>query len=435
MMPHTKKILCLLSIAVFFSGISVGAQTVNVDASKLLARAEISLSPRSGSFVEGSTFQVPILLNTKGKSVNGIEVRVKFDKDKLAIVNPSGGVSIIGIWVEPPGYDNTKGTASYVGVVPNGVTSEAGLIGTITFKAKSPGRAVVSIGSNSKVLLNDGLGTEATLDLGRAEYNLITKAPEGVRIFSQTHPVQSDWYNNDYAVVSWEKEAGVGGFSFMLDDKPGTIPDNTIDTEDTSAVFDKLDDGLWYFHIKAVKGGVWGTIGHFLLRIDTVPPAEFTPTANYLLAATAFVERTLISFSTTDNLSGVSHYEIGVIDKSQPLTKSPVFVQAESPFQVPVSSGGKLQVIVRAIDSAGNIRDKSLDINVPFFVTRFIKDNFAYILLAILLTGFIVLLSHYLFTRHVIRHFRHALKTMKTEENQKTSELRPPDPPSGERRQ
>ena len=125
MMPHTKKILCLLSIAVFFSGISVGAQTVNADASKLLARAEISLSPRSGSFVEGSTFQVPILLNTKGKSVNGIEVRVKFDKDKLAIVNPSGGVSIIGIWVEPPGYDNTKGSASYDGVVRNGVTSEA----------------------------------------------------------------------------------------------------------------------------------------------------------------------------------------------------------------------------------------------------------------------------------------------------------------------
>jgi hypothetical protein len=406
-----RKYFFLLT-CLFFAATSASAQVVDVNASKLTAKIDVSLSPRSGSFVEGSTFQVPILLNTRGRSINGIEVRINFDKNKLTIINPSNGTSIIGVWVEPPGYDNARGTASYVGVVPNGITTEAGLIGVITFKAKTTGLASVSIASNSKILLNDGLGTAATLNLGRAEYSLLTKAPEGVKIYSETHPLEDTWYNSDYAVISWERDQQVSGFSYILDDKPGTIPDNNVDTEGTSKVFDKLEDGLWYFHIKAIKGSVWGTTGHFLLRIDTTAPAEFKPQANYLVAATILVERTLVSFFTTDNLSGIDHYEVGVIDKSQPLTTSPVFVQAESPFQVPIVSGSQLHVIVRAIDQAGNIRDESIEIKVPLVISKFIKDYLVYILLGIILMGIVALLVHYLLGHHIIRYFRLASKIM-----------------------
>ena len=165
MIQIQKKLFSLSLFLLLVTPFFINAQTINVDASKLVARAEVSLSPRSGSFVEGSTFQVSILLNTNGKSVNGIEIMVNFDKDKLSIINPSSGTSIIGVWVEPPGYDNTRGTASYVGVVPNGIVTNSGLVGMITFKAKATGRAVISFNSNSKILLNDGLGTETILDL------------------------------------------------------------------------------------------------------------------------------------------------------------------------------------------------------------------------------------------------------------------------------
>ena len=39
--------------------------------------------------------------------------------------------SIIGVWVEPPAYDNSRGTV--IGVIPNGITTSSGLIGTILF--------------------------------------------------------------------------------------------------------------------------------------------------------------------------------------------------------------------------------------------------------------------------------------------------------------
>jgi hypothetical protein len=400
----------ILAIVIFLFPINflVYAQTVNIDASKLIPREEIFLSPSSGSFVEGSTFEVPIIINTKGFSANSVEVRVNYDKDKLSIVSSSNGVSIIGMWIAPPKYDNTLGTASYIGGIPNGIITNSGVIGTITFKAMKTGRAVVSISPSSKVLLNDGLGTEAILDLRRAEYIIIPKAPEGVRIFSETHPFQSSWYNNNSPVVSWDRDPGVQGFSYILDNEPSTIPDSKINTTDTTKSYEKLGDGLWYFHIKSNKSGVWGATGHFLMRIDTTPPADFKPEANYVLAATALIERSLVSFFTTDNLSGIDHYEVGVINKEDSLTQSPIFVQSESPFQVPVDRAN-LNVIVRAVDNAGNVRDASIGIKAPLLITKLAQNYLMYILIFIIFICLAIVYS-------VILNLKSAGKTKDTNE-------------------
>lgn len=403
---YVKKIFCILFAIYFIFGLPK-ASAENLDVA-------ISISPRTGSFVEGSTFEVPILIDTKGKSINGIEIRINFDKERLSIVNPSSGTSIIGIWVETPGYDNTLGTLSYVGIVPNGVTTQSGLIGTISFKAKKTGSAMISIDSSSKILLNDGLGTEADIDFGSAEYNVLPKSPEGVRIFSETHPVQSDWYNNNSPIISWIKDSNVSGFSFILDNKPNTIPDNTIDSTETTKIFVTLNDGLYYFHIKANKNGMWGSTGHFLMRIDTASPAEFKPETNYLVTEES-KDRTLLSFFTTDNLSGMDHYEVGVIDRNQPLTEFPVFVEAQSPFQVPVYNGSNLEVIVRAIDKAGNVRDETINVKPPFIFAKFFKDYPIYILLGIIFLGLTFFILHFFIGHHVARYIAHVIAILKKE--------------------
>lgn len=418
----------LLGLAIFTASLGVvHAQTLN--ANTLVKRVGVTVSPRTGSFVEGTTFDVPILIDTRGASINGVEIRVQFDKENFAIVRPSGGVSIIGVWVEPPKYDNTKGTASYVGVIPGGITTSSGLVGTMTFKALKTGSGTISINSTSKVLFNDGLGSEAVVDLGRAEYSVIPKAPEGVRVYSETHADQGLWYKNDSPVLSWERDPGMEGFSFELDTNPTTIPDNIAETEDTSTSFEKLKDGLWYFHIKANKKGVWGNTGHFLIRIDTTPPAVFEPQVNYLIAAAVLVDRTLVSFFTTDNLSGIDRYEVGIIDKKQPITTSPVFVQAESPFQVPLTKDGSLEVIVRAVDKAGNTRDVSVDVKAPFFITQFVKDYLVYILLAIILLGIVVLVTHYMVGHHIIRNIKRLRDMIRKEEQSPQVPPQNPQPP------
>ena len=406
-----------LAIFVFFSFIFIpcNANSQTIDASKLVPRVEISLSPTSGSFTEGAVFDVPIILNTKGQNVNGIETRLVFDKDRLMIIKPSSGASIIGVWVEPPKYDNTAGVASYIGVVPNGIMTSSGLIGTVSFKALKAGKANIRISSNSAVLLNDGLGTKSEIDLGRAEYSIVPKSPEGVSVFSETHPFQGSWYNNNSPIISWDRDSGVEGFSFVLDNKPNTIPESVINSNETSKSFENLSDGLWYFHIKAVKRGAWGTTGHFLVRVDTTPPAKFKPEVNYLVAASVLVERTLVSFFTSDNLSGIDHYEVGVIDKAQAVSESPVFTQAESPFQVPLKAGGNLRVIVRAVDKAGNIRDASIDVKPPLILTKFLKDNIVLVLSLIIFLGLFLLITHYFVGHHILRYIQRVFAIAKRE--------------------
>jgi hypothetical protein len=405
----------LFSLALLFPSV-VFAASVTVDASTLVPNVAVSFSPRSGSFEEGSTFQVPIVLDTNGTSINGIEVRLNFDSDRLAIVQASTGQSIVGVWVEPPTYDNTRGTASYVGVIPNGIVTDSGVIGTITFRAKSAGRAVVSVRSDSNILLNDGLGSPATLEKGRAEYVLIPKAPNGASVYSETHPSQSSWYNNNSPVISWETEAGVTGFSYVLDNKPNTIPGNTVSDTGTTKGYENLADGLWYFHIKAFKNGVWGGTTHFLVRIDTTPPARFKPQVNYVVAAVVLVNRTLVSFFTSDNLSGVDHYEVGVIDKSSAPTESPVFVDAESPFQVPSASVSGVTVIVRAIDKAGNVRDESIDVRPPNAIAQFLESYLVWILLLVLALIVLFFGGRYIFGHHVFENMIRALQLVRREE-------------------
>ncbi|MBY0110560.1 cohesin domain-containing protein [Patescibacteria group bacterium] len=415
------KVLTSLLLILLISTPALGQV---IDASTLLPRVSITFSPASGTFTEGSTFEVPITLNTNGLSVNTIEVRVYFDSSKLSIVQPSSDRSIIGLWLEPPSYDNTNGTARYVGSIPNGIVTSSGVIGTITFKAKATGSAVVSLRSDSEALLNDGLGSPARIDAGRGVYSIVPKPPEGLSIFSETHPSQATWYNNPNPVFTWEKAPDVTAFSYVLDSMPNTIPPSIEQTGETVKSYQDLEDGLWYFHVKAYRNGVWGATGHYLVRIDTTPPAAFKPEVNYLLAAAVVVDRALVSFFTTDGLSGIARYEVGVIDKAEPATASPVFVESESPFQVPASSAGGSRVIVRAIDNAGNIRDASVNVSPPLLLGRLIEDYGGYILLGIVILMLLGSLIHYLYGHHVIRHIKRAWALIKREEEEEQAEIK-----------
>ncbi|MCK9351272.1 MAG: hypothetical protein WCT49_04470 [Candidatus Paceibacterota bacterium] len=382
---------------------AVFSESGRIDPATLVPKVIASVSPRAGSFSENSTFEVPILLNTQGARVSRIELRINFDQDKLAIVRQSNGISIIGSWIETPRYDNAKGSASYIGTIPGGINTEAGLIVDITFRALRSGKARVSIDKSSAVFLADGLETEASLDRIDAEYVILRGEQEGTRVVSETHPDQNAWYNNPSPTLSWYASENSEGFNYVFDSKPDTIPSNTIKTKDTAVTFENVSDGLRYFHIKEKKGGIWSGVSHFLIRIDTVPPRRFEPEISSYLALAVFTERALISFHTADNLSGVDHYEVGVIDKDQPETELPAFMRSESPFLVPLKNGADLRVIVRAIDRAGNVRDASIGVRQTNIVSGYVKEHLTAILFGIIFFGFAAFIFHWLFSHRMLR--------------------------------
>ncbi len=393
----------------------LNAQETSLDARTLQPTATVSFSPRTASYVEGSVFEIPVTIDTDGHSVNSMEIIVQFDPKKIAVVKPSGGTSIIGLWIEPPSFDNTKGTVRFLGAIPGGIKANSGIIATITFRALQAGDTTLRFSSESQVLLNDGYGTSVNTTFGRGFYSIATKPPEGVAVFSETHPSPSTWYNNNSPSFSWDQSIPVDGYSYTLDTSPYTVPDNTITSTDSKRGYEGLHDGEWYFHLKARKNGVWGNTTHFHVKIDTAPPAEFTPRVDYIATA-ASLYTGLVSFETTDALSGIHHYEVGALD-SVNTGASPVFIQTESPYRVPTDSKN-MRVIVRAFDAAGNTRDTAVDVNVSTIMALIVQNAWNVGLSAIVIILLALFGIHYLIAHHVLRHMRDAYRYFRKEQTE-----------------
>ncbi|MBU0569135.1 hypothetical protein KKC52_13960, partial [bacterium] len=93
---------------------------------------------------------------------------------------------------------------------------------------------------------------------------------------SPTHPDPAKWEANNSPEFNWKSPAdisGIEGYSYALDRKEGTVPDEKIDTTDNGIAFTGTEDGIWHFHVRAKdRAGNWSEPVHYQVRIDISPP-------------------------------------------------------------------------------------------------------------------------------------------------------------------
>ena len=334
----------------------------------------LRLSPASGSFILGSTFDVSVIVNTQGEAINTIEVELLFPPDKLQIASPSLGKSIVQIWANPPTFSNQEGRIYFIGGIPSpGITTSEGIVQSFTFRVVSPGEATISFGDNNAVLANDGLGTDVLQQTSPGSFRLILPPAQGPSIFSPTHPEEGRWYRDPNPILKWNSVSQSEGFSYAIDHDPNTAPDTTIDSFDAEATFAGLDSGIWYFHVRQKAGGSWGGVSHYFLNIDTGVPAAFKVSASP--SARTSSKSPILRFFTTDTLSGFDHFEIKVVPLKNGPGESTFFFEASSPYQLSSLSPGRYEVIVRAVDVAGNSRDESITLTILSSVFQFISPE------------------------------------------------------------
>jgi len=334
--------------------------------------ATLSLSPSTGTFSIGSTFDVSILLNTEGQSINALSASISFPPDMLQVVSPSTGKSVIGVWTANPKLDNRLGKIEIEGGIPGGVNASNALVSTITFRVKSVGDAVVRFKDDSKVLLNNGLGTNALTQTSNAVYKFKLPPPAGPIVVSDTHPDQSLWYSSSTVSLKFLNDSGsVAGYSYVVSEDPITNPDDISEGIKNSVAYANVADGVHYFHIKALREGVWGGVTHFAVKVDSLSPADFKiDIAPYSRTST---RQPIIQFTTTDALSGVDHYDLKLVPLSggAGLTEDDgrLFIESISPYTPSPLSLGSYDVIVRAYDKSGNYREvvERMNITTPVF--------------------------------------------------------------------
>lgn len=358
------------------------------------AGVNLSFSPNQGQYLTDSTFDISLLINTNGQAINALELYISFPADKLQIVSPTNGNSFISFWVAGPSYSNVNGTMTFQGGLPNpGITTSAGVVSTVKFRAKSAGRAVVKYQANSKVLANDGSGSSLPVTSGQAVIDITAAPPGGPVVTSSSHENPGVWYANPTFIANWES---VGNqYSYVFDQSATTTPDEIAETTGSSITESVKNDGLWYFHIRAKNNGVWGTTTHFSFKVDTTPPAKFNISRDTPTIRTG--ERGIFSFLTTDSASGVDHYEVRIISQSGNSAEATTFIEATSPFQLPKLADGRYRLIVRATDLAGNSIEQSIDFDVGVTATgpissRPLLNNPVLINIALIMSIFLLLI-------------------------------------------
>lgn len=322
------------------------------------ASATLSLSPSSSSVKVGSSVTVTAYINTGGDRINAAEATINYPADLLQYVSNSTGGSIFTFWTSPPSSSSTA-TSFGGGLATPGYEGTRGKIISLSFKAKKQGTANLSI-TGGKILADDGYGTNIFAGGNGTSITIGTTpppppaGPSSPRLSSPSHPNQSAWSKNKNVEFTWTAGRGNTGYGFTFDHSATGEPSIASPQNITKKNYDNVEDGIWYFHLKAkVDTGSVATV-HYKVQIDTTPPKEFTLTVNQDGGLTN--PTPTITFAASDDLSGIDRYEAKIDNGA-------VFVPvsgAQLPFQKP----GKHTIIVYAYDKAGNMRESTATFKV-----------------------------------------------------------------------
>jgi hypothetical protein len=339
-------------IAIALAGILVSVLPINQ-----AQAATLFISPSSGTFSVGSSITVSVRTNTQSAAVNTAEANILYSTDTLELLSVSQGPTF---YLPAPGSPNKGiGTAYFGGGLPTpGFNGASGILGSMTFRARAEGTATVSVSSGS-VLLNDGAGTNALDGTASARFSIVPP-PVGLPIVtSTTHPNSDGWYTAKDVDLSWNRPAGAFGFSFELDKNPDTIPDNELDTTVTTIKkYESLEDGIWYFHIKArgqAASAGFGNTSHFRIGIDNEKPFLFDITMVGQDDLNDVTRTPTITFEAKDELSGIGRYDVYM--DSELIEENVI-----SPYTFSKLEGGPHVIRVIAFDKAGNDRKAELPI-------------------------------------------------------------------------
>ncbi|MFH0852115.1 MAG: cohesin domain-containing protein [bacterium] len=138
----------------------------------LSARAALLyFAPSRADFTLGETFLVDIRIDTQQECFNAVETTIVYPADILEAVGFNQGNSILSIWAKPPVIDQAGGLISFAGGVPGGycgdlpgAAQKTNILGKIIFKATQTSKnSVQLLFRDSQILLNDGLGTPASV--------------------------------------------------------------------------------------------------------------------------------------------------------------------------------------------------------------------------------------------------------------------------------
>jgi hypothetical protein len=143
--------------------------------------ARLYFDPAAGARGSGDVFTIKLKIDPEGQCINAMESSINFSEN-LEFVDFSTADSIFSLWINRPSMDtakavNSKKIVEFSGGIPGGFCGspkgeleETNILAEAVFRVREDagGEGILKIDPMTKVLINDGKGTEAPLRLSSA---------------------------------------------------------------------------------------------------------------------------------------------------------------------------------------------------------------------------------------------------------------------------
>ncbi|MCU0679624.1 MAG: cohesin domain-containing protein [Planctomycetes bacterium] len=326
-----KKIIIIIVFVLTFFSFLAGLAIETARA----AGATLFFSPASGTYTVNKSFSVKVSVDSGGGiGINAAEGVIKYNPAYLNVASVSETGSIFSLWTANPNFSNNEGKVTFGGGSPTAYKGQAGSIFSVTFTPKKEGETEVSFLSGI-VLAADGKGTNVYAGAGSAKYKIVAAAaappktetpkeevkgilPPLPEVSSPSHPDENVWYANNRPELSWKLLADLTGVSFLIDDQPGTVPDNK-------------------------------------LMIDVTPPEKFTIVYDNENDPTNPVPK--LRFSTKDTASGIDFYQVEL--NQEKIRVAPAEV-GQGYYQLSPHTPGEYTARIAASDKAQNVSSSTI---------------------------------------------------------------------------
>ncbi|MCK5061377.1 hypothetical protein KAR28_02410 [Candidatus Parcubacteria bacterium] len=328
----------------------------------------LELEPRYSIFDKSFNHILAIKILPGGEAINAVRAIVRYDPEKIQVEEIITSKSFCrrtgaDLFIEKI-IDNKRGEVIVSCGLPNpGFSESHGIVAELVVKPLETGITNVRFDQASRVLANDGLGTDVLRAVTNASYyiadyqerNEDIELYEPLIVFSPTHPNSEEWYDKKDVYFSWLGNDQLE-YAYLFNQQATGTPDIRQFTEDKSLRFSVKADGIYYLHIAPVKAGIIGPTRNYKVKIDATPPHKTDIRASEVVIKSGDVVR--FEFSGEDEMSGLqSNYYYVRIDNS-------TFLPTKTPLYVPFIEPGKHPVTVRMFDNAGNFKDTGVEIEV-----------------------------------------------------------------------
>ena len=165
----------------------------------------------------GDVFTIDVTVDAEKQTLNAIETSIVFPEDILEYVSNDDGDSAISLWIQKPSQQNSN-VITLSGITPGGFVQDNVKILSLTFKVLNEGQGNIE-NTNTKLLINDGLGTEAlvnqqNLHLSVVEGNssiVVNTVDEEIPEHFNPEIIQDkDVFEGKYALIFSTKDKGSG---------------------------------------------------------------------------------------------------------------------------------------------------------------------------------------------------------------------------------